>query len=199
MDIDFNNINQYKSILKLGGEEWKDIEEYEGVYEISNYGRVKSNTKNKPIIMSSGDNGNGYRYLILYKNSSVKNQYLHRLVCQHFLPNPNNLPQVNHKQTGFGKHDNRATELEWVSAKDNIKDAHKNGQMIKRYLVDKIIRQEDDTVKQMYYKVKMGGGVTKVAEEYGVKRTTLSSIMNKRSRTNITDIVDEELKTKTEE
>ena len=104
-------------------EEWRDIKGYEGIYQVSNLGRVKGldrivNTWNaykplgekllKPILR------NGYMYVSL----QGKCFGVHRLVAQAFIPNLENKPQVNHKNEN--KQDNRVTNLEWVTAKENV-------------------------------------------------------------------------------
>ena len=86
-------------------EMWKDIPEYEGKYQVSNLGRVKSlqrwsGTKyyNREYILNNYVNKkNGYVYVYLTKNNKGKNIRLHRLVAQAFIPNPNNYLYINHK------------------------------------------------------------------------------------------------------
>lgn len=94
---------------------YKDIPGYEGLYQISNLGNVKSVKKNK--LLAKNNNGTGYLYARLSKNSQVKNHYIHRLVAIAFLDNPDNLPQVNHIDED--KTNNRVDNLEWVTAKEN--------------------------------------------------------------------------------
>lgn len=92
---------------------WKPIEGYEGKYEISNYGRVKSYAQyiNGRIIKGCHD-GKGYVYVKLYYISGKHKMFkVHRLVATHFIPNPNNYPQVNHKDEN--KDNNHVDNLEW--------------------------------------------------------------------------------------
>ena len=105
---------------------WKPIDGYDGVYEVSNMGRVKSddrkvwNYTKKGRILKSCDNGHSYLYVRLTNgNREEKHAYIHRLVAQAFIPNPDNLPEVNHKN--FDKKDNRAENLEWVTEDQNKK------------------------------------------------------------------------------
>lgn len=97
-------------------EVWKDIEGYSGKYKVSNLGNVKSNlyrAQRKLLTKIVSYKG----YLRVRLPDGLK--YVHRLVAQAFIPNPNNLPQVNHKNED--KTDNRVTNLEWCSLLYNIK------------------------------------------------------------------------------
>ena len=102
---------------------WKDIEGYEGLYQVSNKGRVKSLGNNKTRrekILQPSENHKGYLRISLYKNGKQKKFLVHRLVAEAFLPNPNNLPQVNHKIDDFEhRSDNRVENLEWCTAEYN--------------------------------------------------------------------------------
>lgn len=102
-------------------EQWKDIEGYEGQYQISNYGRVKSlnyNNTKKEKILKFGKNTGGYLHVVLCKDGKIKNYLVHRLVAQAFLPNPNNYEEVNHKNED--KTMNHLENIEWCDRKYNI-------------------------------------------------------------------------------
>lgn len=92
---------------------WKDYKDYKGHYQVSNFGRIKSIKFGKEIILKPGTNKNGYSYVILYKNGKVKKFTVHRLVAEAFLPNPDNLPEVNHKDEN--KLNNCVSNLEWCT------------------------------------------------------------------------------------
>jgi len=109
-------------------EEWKDIPKYEGLYQVSNLGRVRSidrvvrtksgKSKNlKGIILSPQYYKNGYRFVTLSKDGNTKGFSIHRMVALSFIPNPENKPEVNH--INENKNDNRASNLEWMSVREN--------------------------------------------------------------------------------
>lgn len=102
-------------------ERWKDIEGYGGRYKISDRGRIKSyaqDTKSGKI-HDGFETKKGYKSVCLYKDKTAKRIPVHRLVAQAFIPNPNNLPQVNHIDED--KHNNSVENLEWC---DNDYNAH---------------------------------------------------------------------------
>lgn len=125
---------------------WKDIPGFEGLYQVSNMGRVKSFCKSEKMgkpdeyILNPTDAENGYANVTLYKSNVRKKFLVHRLVAQAFLPNPNNLPQINHKDEN--RFNNRVDNLEWCTAKYNnhygtarIRVSITKGQKICQYLL----------------------------------------------------------------
>lgn len=106
-------------------EYWKDIKGYEGLYQISNFGRIKSFVRGKGRIKSPNITVHGYCVVHLHNGNSKKYTGVHRLVAEAFIPNPNNLPQVNH--INGDKTDNRVENLEWCTCKDNQIHAVKTG------------------------------------------------------------------------
>lgn len=104
-------------------EEWRPVKGYEGLYEVCNYGLVKSLGKRKTI-MKIDVSKCGYAMIHLYKNGSYKRALVHRLVAEAFIPNPDNLPQVNHKDEN--KLNNRVDNLEWCTASYNSLYGTKN-------------------------------------------------------------------------
>ena len=99
-------------------ETWKAIAGYEGLYEISDQGRVKSLWYGKEKIMKPQKGAPGYLQVGLCKDGHRKYLLVHRLVAEAFIQNPNNLDTVNHKDEV--KTNNVASNLEWMSMKDNI-------------------------------------------------------------------------------
>lgn len=106
---------------------WKDIEGYEGLYQVSNLGRVKSlnyKRSGKEGILTPTPIYGGYMHINLYKNGKPKPYLIHRLVAQSFIPNPNNLPEVNHKDEN--KENNSVDNLEWCTSKYNANHGTRN-------------------------------------------------------------------------
>ena len=114
-------------------EEWKDIKETGGQYQVSSHGRVKRLWRNtrgggiihKEKILTLAKISNGYLQVSFYENKKSKAKYVHRLVASAFLPNPNNYPQINH--IDCNKQNNNVNNLEWCDAKHNVEEAAKNG------------------------------------------------------------------------
>lgn len=111
-------------------EEWRDIKGYEGLYQVSNEGRVKSLPRtwmcgrygtvrhNDEKMMKLCDNGEGYLRVNLSKNGKTKWYLVHRLVGEMFIPNPHNLPEINHKNECTTE--NSVENLEWCGRLYNI-------------------------------------------------------------------------------
>lgn len=101
-------------------EEWRPIVGFEGLYEVSNKGKVKSlnySRTKKSRIMKATKYSNGYMVVQLCKNKLKIHKSVHRLVAETFIPNPNNYPQINHKDED--KTNNHVNNLEWCTAKYN--------------------------------------------------------------------------------
>ena len=98
-------------------EVWKEIEGYSGDYEISNFGRVRSNKAGKSKILKQHKKTGGYLYVVLCKNNIAKPYRVNRLVAIAFVDNPNNYPYVNHKDSV--RTNNFSENLEWCTAKYN--------------------------------------------------------------------------------
>lgn len=110
---------------------WKPVRGYEGLYCVSNYGRVKSIqfrnnrvTKEREIIMKPTDNGNGYLIVSLKINGKRKNEYVHRLVADAFIHKGTGKVVVHHKD--FNKYNNAASNLEWCTQFDNVRHSIPN-------------------------------------------------------------------------
>lgn len=96
-------------------EEWKAVKGYEGLYEVSNLGKVR-NAKTLHNL-SAFKNSQGYYRLTLWKNNKQKKYSVHRIVAEAFIPNIHNKPQVNHIDED--KSNNKASNLEWCTQIEN--------------------------------------------------------------------------------
>ena len=155
-------------------EVWKDIEGYEGLYQVSSEGRVKSVPRKgtygrilKPRICSN------YECVCLY-GTSKRNVLVHRLVAKAFVPNPESKREVNHRN-GI-KTDNKAVNLEWVTPKENISHAHKAG------LFDESLNKHRKAV----IATNISTGETRIYEsqlaaatDLGIKQSTISKMIRK--------------------
>ena len=116
-------------------EEWRDIRGYEGRYQISSFGRVKSLKDNKgnyrEKILDLKPNKRGYIRVTLYREGKSKSFQVHRLVAIHFIPNPNNYSQVNHKDEN--KQNNKVDNLEWCTQKYNLNYGTRNQRISKSH------------------------------------------------------------------
>ena len=128
-------------------EEWRDIKDYEGLYLISNTGKVVSQERDvsfingqvrhyKERVLKQTQDGAGYRYVTLCKTRKGYKRFLvHRLVAQAFLPNPYNLPQINHKDEC--KQNNNVDNLEWCDSKYNNNYNGKNTRTGRKVYLEK--------------------------------------------------------------
>lgn len=97
---------------------WKDIVGYENLYQVSNFGNVRSFKHKKPKLLKPRKDSKGYLQIVLSNhNKSRKNFLIHRLVAQAFIPNPKNYPVINHKDEN--PLNNNVSNLEWCTQKYN--------------------------------------------------------------------------------
>ena len=126
--------NRRKSLNDIIIEEWKDVKGYEGAYVVSNLGNIFSVTRKinsrfcerripgaakKKTVMR-----NGYEVVGLWKNNKSKLTYVHRIVGEAFIPNPNNKKFINH--IDGNKRNNTVNNLEWCSCQENTEHAFRN-------------------------------------------------------------------------
>ena len=115
---------------------WRDIIGYEGIYQVSNKGNVFSiermvqGRKRGGITLKPKYRRDGYLQVGLYKNGKMKNKLIHRLVLEAFVENPNNLPEVNHKDEN--KTNNDLSNLEWCSGRYNVNYGTRNERLSKK-------------------------------------------------------------------
>lgn len=113
---------------------WKDVKGYEGLYQVSNFGRIRSFLKtghfkdkflDTPEIRTPGIAHTGYMCIVLVKDGKRHTYDLHRLIAETFIPNPENKRTVNH--IDGNKLNNKVDNLEWTTDSENQLHAHRNG------------------------------------------------------------------------
>jgi hypothetical protein len=158
------------SLKNIKGEFWKDIPDFEGKYQVSNKGRIKSlkriincrwgeNHNCKERILKLETDKDGYKIANLKGIDKINKKKVHRLVAFAFIPNPDNLPEVNHKKGD--KWDNRDSQLEWSTTKDNMK--HSFRVLLRKptkYWVDK--KGKDNPKSKKIEQINMNGQVIKM-------------------------------------
>lgn len=101
-------------------EQWRDVQGYEGLYQVSDLGRVRNKRQR---ILSAHLNGSGYVQTTLSKGGRREYPLVHRLIALAFVPNPEGKPQINHKNGT--KTDNRPDNLEWCTMGENLAHRHR--------------------------------------------------------------------------
>lgn len=172
--------------LKLDDEIWLDIKGYENKYKISNHGRVISlkrryvpnNKLRKPTIWKNKKN-DSYLYIGLTDGEESKIFTLHRLVALHFLENPNNLPEVNHKNGN--KLDANVKNLEWITCQDNIIHALENNLNTSRGENSPFTKLTESKVLEIRKLYKEGLTTYRLEKMFGVKYYTIKAIVDRKS------------------
>lgn len=169
---------------------WKDINGYVGLYQISNFGNVKSLSRYriwrnefkllKEKTLKAALNGRGYLMVILSKNKKRENLIIHRLVAEAFIPNTNNLPQVNHRN-GI-KTDNRVENLEWCTSKENNIHARKiklNNCYGENCVNSKLLEKQILEIREKYLTEKISQ--RKLGDKYNVTHKTIFDIVSRKT------------------
>ena len=162
--------------------EWRDIAGFEGLYQVSDTGLVRSvdrittgkrNRKIKGTILKQCLSTTGYYICYLCKDGKAKTFKVHRLIAKAFIENPNNLPCINHKD--LNPLNNEVSNLEWCNQSYNIKHANMLGHKCgpKR----KLTPAEEQEIKQKYKRYSRTDNQECIAKQYGVSQTLISYIV----------------------
>lgn len=175
-------------------ETWKPVNNFEGCYEVSNLGRVRSVERiitysdgraykyEQRILNQTLNKKRGYFYVKLSKNMKTKNVQVHRVVAETFLQNKNNKNVVNH--IDGNKQNNKVSNLEWISSKENSEHAVKKGLTKSGHLSHRA-RFSKEEVLEMRRKYTSGVRQTDIAKEYGTDDSTMFAILKLKTYKNI--------------
>lgn len=171
------NSERWFELTPLLNEEFRDIANYEGLYQVSNYGRIKSAKKkngwclyHERIMKTNRDKDNYYR-INLCKNNKTKNFGVHRIVAITFIPNMNGLPEVNHIDTD--KTNNKVINLEWCTQDYNLHYGDRNKKISKALSIP-IIQYTKDGIKLKEY-----SSINEAAKELNLSTTHISECCRK--------------------
>ena len=155
---------------------WKDVKDYEELYQVSNLGRVKRVTSGR--ILKGGKDKKGYLKVRLSKNNIKSTKTIHRLVAQAFIPNPENKPQVNHIDEN--KTNNSVDNIEWMTAKENINHGTRNERIGKANIISKSISIIATNLKtgksQEFY------GISECARQLGLHNQNITAVLKGKRR-----------------
>lgn len=166
-------------------EQWKTIKGYKSFYDVSNFGRVRGwrngryGRRIKPRIKKLTLNPYGYYQTGIRINGKSTNFYVHRLVAEAFIPNPENKPEVNH--IDCDKINNRADNLEWCTHEENLIHASKMGVLKGRMIgedvpASKLKEKDVISIRDLYHK----GFLQKdIAKKFNVSKSLISKVVRK--------------------
>lgn len=165
-------------------EEWRDIDGYDGKYQVSNFGQVRSFKYKTPRILRAGLM-QGYLGVQLCKNGTIKTCKVHRLAAQAFIPNPDNKPQVNH--IDGDKTNNRVDNLEWCTGAENATHALVTGLQksgAKLYNA-KFTDEQASEILKLYVKGSREFGSVALSKKYGVSHNSILRLIHGQSYKNV--------------
>lgn len=198
IDIPIKNIEKYKDVpcnIKLGDEIWKKIKDFDN-YEVSNTGKVRINTyqtidSNGAIRTYEGHelnqaiNSSNYKKVSLRKDGKNYNKYVHRLIAEAFIPNPNNYQEINH--IDGNKHNNNIDNLEWVTKSKNAIHAFNNELRDISMYNRRLVSQSESlfnivdiiTIQRLY---ELGITKNKIAKIYNTYNSNICNLLNDKKK-----------------
>lgn len=165
----------------LEGEIWRWIEGYEGLYQISTFGRVKRFYGNgKTKILKPWVNRQGYLIFDLCKGAKSKHCPAHQLVAKTFIPNPDNKPEPNHEDGN--KMNNHVSNLQWSTRSENVKHSFEMGLQPKgeAHHSAKITDEQREEIRRIAIKGDHEFGFNALAGKYKISSASIAEIVNGR-------------------
>ena len=173
-------------------EEWRDVAGFEGLYQVSNFGRVRSLKFGKEKLLKPVKNKDGYLQVTLYRAGEREQPLVHRLVANAFISNPLNLSDVNHKDENkknnfvyiddFGKVDETKSNLEWMTRKQNINFGTRNQRVAEAMTNGKLSKAVLQFTKDLVF-IREWSSTHEVERQLGFSNGNISSCCNGRYKT----------------
>lgn len=172
-------------------EEWRNIREFEGWYQVSNDGKIRSldrdiidGRKIKGKLLKQYVDEQGYKRVRLCRGGKHFNKQVHRLVADAFIPNPFNLPVINHVDENPGN--NRVENLEWCTVKYNVNYGHRAERYAAKtqgesHYMHKLTEEDVINIRKEYKRGVKGFGTESLGKKYGVHRMTIKALLEGKS------------------
>ena len=169
----------------IADEIWKDIRGYEGFYQISNYGRIKSFKRKNAIILRPVVTPEGYLRVGLKKDSASKSFYVHILVGTAFLPNPESKPEINHEDGC--KFNNHVSNLKWVTGLENKRHSVKMGlhRAGSNFRDAKLIDEQVRYIRKVYKPRDAEFGGAALAKKFKMSFSSMMRVIHRKSYKNV--------------
>lgn len=162
---------------------WKDIAGYEGYYQVSSTGIVRSLDRHDCIkrfrpaqIMTQSNDSDGYKVVTLSKGGKQRTAKVHQLVARAFIPNVNNFPEINHKDEN--KTNNSVSNLEWCTTRYNLTYGHRldcvKGENAPKH---KLTEEQVKEIRAIYKKGSLEFGQSALSKKYGVSHQSIGAIV----------------------
>ena len=172
------NPNKLASVIEdLPGEIWKWIKNYEGVYQVSTISRVRNFHRGNVTLMTPHPTEDGHMHIGLYKDGKTITYSIHRLVAEAFIPNPDNLPEVDHRDGNPAN--NHVTNLRWCTRKQNAEYAVETGayKFGDNHPRSKLTVEKVREIRAKYVPHSKTCGIKALARDYDVSKSTIEHVV----------------------